>query len=185
MRRFLDQLYLGSGALAAFFLSAICVVVLLQVGANIIDSIAVLLTGAPIGLLIPSYAEFTGFFLAAASFLAMAYTLRSGDHIRVSLFIQHLNAPKRRMVEIWCSGSGSVLAGYFTWYMVKLVGESFRYGDVSPGMAPVALWIPQSAMALGLAVLTIALVDEFLKILSHRDPAYMAEENGSYMDGEN
>ena len=143
------------------------------------------LTGEPIGLVVPSYAEFAGFFLAATSFLALPYTLRAGEHIRVSLLISHLSRPKRRIVELWCSGLGSGLAGYFTWYMALLVGESLRYGDVSPGMAPVALWIPQSAMALGLFVLTISLIDEFVRILSGRDPAYMTKENLSSPDGEN
>jgi len=177
MRPFLDQLYRTSGALAAFFLSAICIVVLLQVGANVVDAAARFLTGEPIGLVVPSYAEFTGFFLAAASFFALAYTLRSGDHIRVSLFIQHLEPGPRRRVEIWCAALGAFFAGYFTWYMAGLVGESFRYGDVSPGMVLVALWIPQTAMALGLLILTIALLDELACLLSGRDPAYLTGDD--------
>ncbi len=184
MRRFLDMLYLGSGVLAAFFLAAICLVVLAQVGANIIDAGARFLTGEPIGLVVPSYAEFAGFFLAATSFLALPYTLRAGEHIRVSLFISHLSRPKRRMVELWCSGLGTGLTGYFTWYMVLLVGESLRYGDVSPGMAPVALWIPQSTMVLGLFVLTISFADEFIRILSGLDPVYLIKEDLSSPDGE-
>jgi TRAP-type C4-dicarboxylate transport system permease small subunit len=37
--------------------------------------------------------------------------------------------------------------------------------DASP------LWIPQSAMALGVTVLAIAFVDEFVEVLRGRDPA--------------
>ena len=88
LRRALDALYRLSGALAALFLVAICAIVLLQVGANCIDKIAEWTTGAPIGLVVPSYAEFAGFFLAASSFLALAWTLRHGGHIRVSLFVR-------------------------------------------------------------------------------------------------
>ena len=176
MRKVLDTLYRVSGALAAVFLAAICVIVLLQVGANLIDTLAGLIVGEPIGLVIPSYAEFAGFFLAASSFLALAYTMRSGGHIRVSLLIQHLHGGPRRVVELWCSAAGAGLAGYFAWFTLGLVGESVEFGDLSTGMVPVALWIPQSAMALGLIVLAIALTDEFVSILAGRAPSYLASD---------
>jgi len=161
MRAFLDSLYRWSGGVAAFFIVAICSVVLLQVGANLIDAFAVVFTGQAVGLVIPSYAEFAGFFLAAASFLALAYTLRHGGHIRVSLVVQHLPSRIRHGLELWCLAVGAALAAYFAYFTIGLMLESLEYGDVSPGMVPVPLWAPQFAMAGGLIVLTIALVDEF------------------------
>ncbi len=47
MRRCLDRLYRVSGALAAIFLTAICVVGLLQVGANLIDAFLEIATYLP------------------------------------------------------------------------------------------------------------------------------------------
>ena len=172
MRRALDLVYRASGALAAAFLAAICIIVLAQVVANVIDAAAGWLTGSPIGLLIPSYAEFAGFFLAASSFLALAYALRAGAHIRVNLLIRHLGPGGRRGAELWCTGAGAAMAGYFAWYTILLTAESLRYNDLSPGMIPVPLWIPQTAMAIGLIVLTIALVDSFVEVLTGRTPPY-------------
>ena len=102
MRRFLDNLYKWSGVLAATFIAAICVLVFAQVLLNLADRIAKMTTGSAIGLAIPSYADFTGFFLAASSFLALAYTLREGGHIRVSLFIQNAGPKARHFIELWC-----------------------------------------------------------------------------------
>lgn len=172
MRRALDWLYRGSGALAACFLVGICGIVLLQVGANVIDRIAALTTGEAIGLVIPSYAEFAGFFLAAASFFALAHTFRSGSHIRVNLLIQHTGRRSRRWIELWCVGLAGAITGYFCLFMILLVFESVEFGDVSPGMVPVPLWLPQSAMALGLLIMTIGLVDEFFCILTGHRPSY-------------
>ena len=183
MRKFLDGLYRASGACAAFFLLAIGAIVLAQVGANLIDALADALTGTPIGLVIPSYAEFAGFFLAAASFLALAYTLRAGGHIRVTLVIQHLGPRARRAVELWCSASGAGLAGYFAWYSVALVFESIEFGDVSTGIVPVALWLPQSAMALGLIVLTIAMIDGFVDVVRGDAPALSAAADETSLIG--
>ena len=172
MRSFLDLLYRISGALAAVFMVAIAVVVLLQVTLNLADEVVRWLTGAPIGLVIPSYAEFAGFFLAASSFMALAYALRGGAHIRVTLVIQHLRPRPRRAIELWCVFLGGCLAAYFTYYTIGLVVESAAFGDKSIGIVPVPLWIPQLPLALGLLVLTIALVDEYFAILKGADPIY-------------
>lgn len=173
MRKVLDHLYRGSGIAAAVFLAAICVVVLLQVGANVIDVVASWILGHSFGLMVPSYAEFAGFFLAAASFLALAYTLRCGAHIRVSMIIQTLTTSQRRYVEVWCTALGALMSGYFSVYTIGLIVESFEFGDLSPGMVPIPLWIPQVPMAVGLVVLTIALIDEFVEALAGREPSYV------------
>lgn len=177
MRKALDLLYKASGVLAAGFLAAIAAVVLLQVGANAIGSVSAWVTGTPTGFVIPSYAEFAGFFLAASSFLALPYTLRAGGHIRVELLIQRAPPALRRVIEVWCLGLGAAMAGYFAWFTIALTRESFAYGDVSPGMVPIPLWLPQGAMSLGLVVLTIAFLDELFQVLTGRRPSY--EEQGN------
>jgi TRAP-type C4-dicarboxylate transport system permease small subunit len=179
VRGFLDWLYRASGALAAFFLVAICVIVLLQVGANLIDTVIAAAGGTPRGLLIPSYAEFAGFFLAASSFLALASTIRHGAHIRVLLVISRFSGRARRVLEIWCVAVGTAVSAYFAWYTLLLVGESFEYNDLSPGIVPVPLWIPQSAVALGLVILTIAFVDDLVRLLRRGDTSYIAVERAA------
>ncbi len=173
LRRSLNGLYLGSGWLAAVFIAAICLIVVCQVGLNLLDRLASLLTGEAIGLTIPSYADFTGFFLAAASFLALAYTLRQGGHIRVTLVISHLGKRARHILEIWCLLLATGITTYFTWYIFALTRESFIYNDLSPGMVAVPIWIPQAAMLLGLIILSIALLDELTAALRGRTPCYV------------
>jgi len=172
MRAFLDTLYKASGWAAAFFIVAICGVVLIQVFLNLIDKIAMAVSGEAIGLTLPSYADFTGFFLAAASFLALAYTLRQGGHIRVSLVTAHLPAPLQYMCEIACLGLASTISLYFTYYTAKLVHESWTFNDLSSGIVAVPIWIPQSSMSLGLVILSVALLDELVALLRGKTPSY-------------
>lgn len=166
VRSGLDRLYGLCGAAAALFLVAICVVVMAQVAANAIDALMQWATGRPIGLIVPSYAEFAGFFLAAASFLALPYALRAGAHIRVMSVLDRLGPRTRFVAEVWCAAAGAVLTAYFTWYSLLLVAESLFYGDVSPGMVEVPLWIPQAAMSVGLVILTIAFIDRCVCLLA-------------------
>lgn len=159
MRRSLDRLYRASGVLAALFVVAVCAIVLIQVGLNLVDLAAGWGLGAPIGLVVPSYAELAGFFLAAATFLALASTWRAGAHVRVNLVLRWAPAAATRWVELWCVAVAGAIAGYFAFHAGSLCWQSFVYGDVSPGLVPVPLWLPQLAMSLGLAVLVVALLD--------------------------
>jgi len=174
MRSFLDRLYWLSGVVAAFFLAAIFAIVILQVAANTVDRIAGLLFGRAIGIAIPSYADFAGFFLATTSFLGLAATLRKGALIRVNLLIQRFHGRARQVIELWCAGVGAFISGYATWYGVELAVESHHFNDLSTGIIAVPLWIPQTAMVLGLAILTIALADEFVAVLRGEEPVYAA-----------
>jgi len=172
MRRFLDGVYQGSGALAAFFLAAICIIATAQVAGTILDNLFKWMTGAPIGLGIPSYADFGGLFLAATTFFALAYTFRSGSHIRVTLLIQRLTGKRRLAVELWCVFAASCFSAYVTYYMGTLVFDSVEFGDTSHGLVPIKLWIPQLSLLLGMVILTVALIDEYFSILRGNQPNY-------------
>lgn len=172
IRKTLNSLYLGSGWLAAAFLFIICLLVVCQVALNLIDRISALITGTAVGLTIPSYADFTGFFLAASSFLALAYTMRSGSHIRVTLLFSHFPQRLKKVAEGWCLLFAAALTIYFSYFTGYLVYESFIYNDLSSGMIAVPLWVPQSAMLLGLIILSISLIDDFIALLRGNTVSY-------------
>ena len=176
MRNALVWMYRLSGALAAICLVGICSIVVAQVGGRIIDGLATLLTGDRIGLIVPSAAEFSGFFLAGASFLALAYTLRHGGHIRVSLLVHRLSGTAQHWIELWCLAFAIGLSAYFSWHTLLLVVDSWEFDEVSYGMIPVPLWIPQATMALGLIVLTIALIDDLVRVARGQDASYKGAE---------
>ncbi|MGH1331146.1 MAG: TRAP transporter small permease [Paracoccaceae bacterium] len=182
MRRILDALYLYSGVAAATFIGAIVAIVFAQVCLNLTDKIYAALVGSALGLTIPSYSDFTGFFLAAASFLALAYTLRSGEHIRVTLLTGLMPAKMQRGFEALALLIGLAMTAYATVYMYGLVGESIAFGDKSSGMVSIPIWLPQLPVLVGLAILTIALADELILVLRGKAPTY--EGKGENLLGE-
>ncbi len=172
MRRSLDTLYHAAGIIAAFFILAIVALVAAQVMLNLADKISAALVGQGLGLTIPSYADFTGFFLAASSFLALAYTLRVGGHIRVTLLTTRLPERVQHGVEIIVVIIALCMSAYATFYVGLLVEESHRFADRSSGMISVPLWIPQLPVLAGLAILTIALADELVSLLKGQKPSW-------------
>lgn len=172
MRRMLDGLYAVSGWAAALCIVAITALVAAQVSLNLADKVLGGLGLPRLGVTIPSYSDFTGFFLAAASFLALAATFRAGGHIRVTLLTSRLKGPIGRLVEVCAVALAAAAALYFTWFTALLVLESHEFNDMSSGMVAVPIWIPQTAMLAGLAVLSVALIDELAALLRGEPPSY-------------
>ena len=150
MRRWLDRLYDAAGYLAALFLAG---------------TLAMVLTGIAGRLLsfhVPGTDSYAGYCMAACGFLALAHTLKRGEHIRVSLVLEHAGVRARRGLELWALAVATVLAGAFAWYSVRLSLQSWQYSDISTGNDATPLWIPQLAMAAGTLVLFVAFVDELV-----------------------
>lgn len=162
----LDGLYRLAGAIAALSILGISLLVSAQVSLNVLARLG----GAGLSFTIPSYADFAGYFLATATFMAMAHTLREGAHIRVNLLVRVLPPRGRWLFEIAALGLAAATAGYATWYSARLLGESLRFGDKSTGIVAVPLWIPQLPMVIGLALLTMALVHTLAEALISRAP---------------
>jgi TRAP-type C4-dicarboxylate transport system permease small subunit len=150
MRVFLDRLYAAAGYAAAFFMLA----TLLMVVAGIADrALALGWRGTDM---------YAGYAMAACGFLALAHTLKRGEHIRVSLLLQAASPRIKRLLEIWSLFAAGVLAAALSFYAVKLSYQSWEFHDVSTGNDATPLWIPQISMAVGAIVLLIALVDDLI-----------------------
>lgn len=164
MRRILDAFYAGCMTVAA--LATVCI--LITVTAQIF--------GRLLGIIVPSAPDIAGYSMAASSFMALAYTLREGGHIRVSLLVSNLGRRARRITE----GAGLSLAlsitTFFTIYLILLVLESHHYGDVSSGIVPIPIWIPQCFLAFGLFALGVALADELVSVVRGRTPGYLENQ---------
>jgi len=152
LRPILDRLYLASGVLASLFLIMILVLITAQMFARWGGAI---ITGAP---------DYTGYCMAAASFLALPYALNRGAHIRVSLLLGVLGR-YRRIGEIWCFAVGSYLSVFFAYYAIKSTHESWRFNDVSQGQDASPIWIPQVAMCIGTVILAISFIDHLMSLL--------------------
>lgn len=150
MRGALNLVYKTSGLLAGFFLVAIAVLSLIQIASRLA------------GIAAHSFDEFAGYCMAASSFLGLAYTLRANEHIRMTLVLHHTHGRVRRTMELAALAASAAIVGFFAWWSGDMVRTSYELNDFSQGLVPVKLWIPQSGMALGLAILLIAMLDDLV-----------------------
>lgn len=164
MRRLLDFIYDGAAALAALFMVALLGMVLLSI------------ISRQLQFHVPGNDAYAGYLMAASGFLALAHTLKRGEHIRVTLLLNALQGKAKKAFEIWALAIASLLALLFAIYSCKLAWQSHEFHDISTSNDATPLWIPQIAMALGTLILAIAFVDELvLEIMGKRSQATSGE----------
>ena len=157
MRRALDLLYESAAWLAGLSMLTILIVTLIQILGGISD------------IFVRGTDAYAGYAMAAASFFALAHTLKRGEHIRVTLIIQRLPMAARRVMEILCLGVAVLMSGFFAWYAWDMVYWSWEFESRSDAMDATLLWIPQLAMSIGVTVLCVAFIDEFVQVLGGRE----------------
>ena len=85
---YLRILYRLSGYTAAFFLILVATFILTGIASRIF------------GFYIRGLAEYSGYSMAASSFLALAYTFGEKGHIRITLFLEKSKENVRKILEL-------------------------------------------------------------------------------------
>ena len=111
--------------------------------------------------------EIGGYLLVAVTFLSMSVAEAHGAFHRVELIQAHMSLKTRMLAQIVFDLMSLVAAGLVTWQLSRLALNSLRAEDVAPTPLQTPLWLPQSAMAIGTALLCLALVRTILAKLKH------------------
>lgn len=150
MRKWLDGLYSASAWLAAIFMVGILLMVLLTIVSRFF------------GFAAPGTDAYAGYAMAGAGFMALASTLKKGEHIRVTLLLGALKGRVHKGAELLALGIATLLSGFLAWYSLHLAWQSWEIDDISVGIDATPMWIPQIFMALGTIVFFIAFLDELV-----------------------
>ncbi|MBV1895347.1 MAG: TRAP transporter small permease [Rhodobacteraceae bacterium] len=175
--RILDGLYFASGAVAAFFMVTILLLIVAQMIARWT------------GIALPGTTEFAGYAMAATSFFALCHALTRGAHIRVSILL-NANRFLFRWLDVFAVFGAAVIATYFARFAVKANFFSEMLNDRTQGQDQIPewivslfklniseaisggrdlvytpVWIPQLAMSIGTILLAVALWDTLYRMI--------------------
>ena len=160
MRRALDFAYAASGVLAAFFMVLMTALVVVQIGARLI------------GTQVPSADDFARMAMAASAFLGLAYALRTGAHIRVTLLLERAPPALRRALEIACLVVATAMSAWFAWATGDTTIDSWRFQEYTIGQVPLPKWLPLAGMTLGIALIDLAFLEDLVDVARGRVPSY-------------
>jgi len=147
MRSVLRQLHKAGAVLAGVLLVLVGVLTLVPIAARLL------------GLPAHSWDEVATYCMAASAFMGLACTWRGGAHIRMELLVVRLKGNAARVVEIFALVTTLLTCLYFGWFAAKFAWLSWTMNDVSQGLLPIPLWLPQSGMVVGLALLCLAITE--------------------------
>ena len=150
---YLRNIYRLSGYIAAIFLILVATFILTGIASRIF------------GFYIRGLAEYSGYCMAASSFLALAYTFGEKGHIRITLFLEKSNKSIRRFLELWCLSAATVFSGFLSFYFIKMLIISINFQERSEGADEILIWIPQVSVALGSTIFFICVLHNFILLI--------------------
>ena len=157
MRKLIDTLFDLAAYLAGLFMIATLLAVLISIVGRLVPSLD-----------LPGSDAYAGYCMAAAGFLALAPTLRRGEHIRVTLIFNQLPAGARHWLDIFCHLVALGLASALACFSIRLVLQSREFVDISTGLDATPLWIPQIGMAVGTSLFALAFLNDLVLLLTGR-----------------
>tara|TARA_Y100000741_G_C17978426_1_gene446876 strand:+ start:79 stop:570 length:492 start_codon:yes stop_codon:yes gene_type:complete len=150
---YLRILYRLSGYAAAFFLILVASFILTGIASRIF------------GFYIRGLAEYSGYSMAASSFLALAYTFGEKGHIRITLFLEKSKERVRRFLELWCLFVTTFFSGFLSYYFIKMLVVSIKFQERSEGADEILIWIPQLSVAFGSTIFFICVMHNFILLI--------------------
>lgn len=160
MRKFLDRLYDGAGALGAL---CVFLIFVLMIVAGV---------GRQVNWHVSGVNDAVAWLCAAAAFLAMAHAFRHGDFVRVTLLLDSVGPRTRRALDVLCLLIASVSVAYLTYAATSFTWESYEFAEMATGLLVIPIWIPQASFVVGCWLLLIAMIDELVGVVRGEKPSY-------------
>jgi C4-dicarboxylate transporter DctQ subunit len=118
------------------------------------------------------WAQETSIYLYMWTMLAAAsYTLQTKKHVHVDLVIDRLPTRPKVLVEMVTSAVGAIFCAIVSMQAYQMIAATARFGKVSATPLRVPLWIPQSALLMGFALLTFQfaflILDRVVELRAH------------------
>lgn len=131
MRRFLDGLYAASAWLAGISMVGVLLMVLLTI------------LSRAFGFSAPGTDAYAGYAMAGAGFMALASTLKAGEHIRVTLFLGMLKGKALKSLEVTALLIATMLAGFLAFMPAAWCGNPGRLMTSPSALMPPLCGFPR------------------------------------------
>jgi TRAP-type C4-dicarboxylate transport system permease small subunit len=111
--------------------------------------------------------EIGGYLLVAMTFISMSVAEAHGAFHRVELIQARVGKKVRMISQIVFDLMSLGASALVTWQLTRLTLNSWRAEDVAPTPLQTPLWLPQSTMAIGMALLCFALLRTIIAKAKH------------------
>ena len=120
-------------------------------------------------------AELSQYCLIWGSLIAMAWLLRERRHIAVAAGLALMPAAGRRIADLLGLFAVLALALVVTWYGFEIFLDSFQRGRTTGSLLNLPVWIPELAVPVGFALLSVQCAIEMVRTTRHGAPELHSE----------
>jgi len=106
--------------------------------------------------------EITGYLLVGITFLALAYGLREGSHVKVTILVDYLPASLRKWLALIMDSVALIFIIVLMWKSIDLVRLSLETGTLSMTFLATPMWIPQLIVPIGLGMLVLEVLHQLV-----------------------
>jgi TRAP-type C4-dicarboxylate transport system permease small subunit len=161
LRRVLDRSYAVAGDIGSACIALICVLMVVQT------------LGRQFGFPTGAINDVVSWLCAAAAFLTMAHAFKHGDFVRVTLLLEKVSPPVRRVMELACLVVALLAVAYLAWWACLFTYQSWQFKELAQGLWAIPIWIPQLSFALGSLLFLVAVVDELVIVARGGVPTFV------------
>jgi TRAP-type C4-dicarboxylate transport system permease small subunit len=116
--------------------------------------------------------DFVTYSLVAATFIGSPYLLLSRGHVNVDVLPHYVGKRARYWLALFASVLSLAFCIVITVLTAQFWLEAWQNRWVSDTMWRARLWIPYSAMPIGLGILTLQYVAELFNLVTGREPPF-------------
>lgn len=108
--------------------------------------------------------EFSAYFMVFSVFLGLAYTLREGKHIKITLITSRIrNKMVAKGVDLIVLIFAFGISVFVFCYSVSMVYETYSLDMRADSMLETPLWIPEMGVPIGFFLLSIQLISMIIR----------------------
>ena len=127
--------------------------------------------------------EYVIFSLVGATFIGSPYVLLLKGHVNVDLLPNYLGEKGRRLLALLASAAGLLFCAVLAWKGYELFHEALVNDWTTDTVWALPLWIPYTAMPLGIGLLALQYVADILALLAGQAMPF-AMDHHSELEGE-
>ncbi|MFW6080394.1 MAG: TRAP transporter small permease subunit [Desulfosalsimonas sp.] len=109
--------------------------------------------------------EFSGYLLVSLVAMSLGYTLQHEAHIRITLIWGTLPPKWKNRVDIAVAAVSVAVTCFALYHSVLLVQQTYSRGMTADTISETPIWIPQTAIPVGLSLFLLQLVNFILRRL--------------------
>jgi len=118
---------------------------------------------------LPAATELSTLFMPYIAFLPFAYTLASGQHVRLTLLTGRLPPNLSAFIDAFVYIVGFIFFSILFWYSLLAFWKSISGGEIMPAIIIIPWWIGKLAMPIGILLIAVQCILSLIGTLNPKE----------------